>query len=131
MLTSSKLRRALLGFGQRSAWAKRERGRSTQVKDQYDVDVVGQCLGRDGACSGAGPGFFLACRALVLGLAGRAGPGSERAFAYGVSPMGLAVSGAGPSVDAVGRVALAIDACHLGGAKKDEVWTQFYPLLDK
>jgi hypothetical protein len=22
-------------------------------------------------------------------------------------------------------------ACHLGGAKKDEVWTQFYPLLDK
>ena len=21
--------------------------------------------------------------------------------------------------------------CHLGGAKKDEVWTQFYPLLDK
>jgi hypothetical protein len=22
-------------------------------------------------------------------------------------------------------------SCHLGGAKKDEVWTQFYPLLDK
>jgi hypothetical protein len=22
-------------------------------------------------------------------------------------------------------------ACHLSGAKKDEVWTQFYPLLDK
>ena len=21
--------------------------------------------------------------------------------------------------------------CHIGGAKKDEVWTQFYPLLDK
>ena len=30
-----------------------------------------------------------------------------------------------------GKVTACGYSCHLGGAKKDEVWTQFYPLLDK
>ena len=32
---------------------------------------------------------------------------------------------------ATGKVTACGYSCHLGGAKKDEVWTQFYPLLDK
>ena len=70
MLTSSKARKALLGFGQRGLC---RRAFINPVKDQYDVDVVGQCLGGNGACSGFGGLFFLACPTLVLELAHRTG----------------------------------------------------------
>jgi hypothetical protein len=36
-----------------------------------------------------------------------------------------------PGVDDRRDTALAQLFCHMASAKKDDVWTQFYPLLDK
>jgi hypothetical protein len=70
ILTSSKACKALLGFGQRGLC---QRAFINLVKDQYDVDVVGQCLGGDGSCSDLGGLFFLASPTPVLEPACRAG----------------------------------------------------------
>lgn len=65
MLTSSKAHKALLGFGQCGLC---RRAFINPVKDQYDVDVVGQCLGGNGACSGLGGLFFWPARRLSWSL---------------------------------------------------------------